>query len=790
MIGKSKVKEYYSYNKNISKLFEDIYRFIESENPNEIIINTKLKYYDVDDIKRRLSIENRSYYFNKGLDIDKSIYNISYQEQFLEKIFSNSSMLTSIENLDLENMNYGRISYIILLKFSYEHDSDILQKIKKPEINNESDNLILSNNTLYQLNIIDNTKTPNIKSLYDILNKTKTLLGKRLLKNNILNPISNIKILNQRYHDIESILDIDINTYLSSQLKLIVDIERYSHRVYTNKLNPHEFYNFYKSLDVISHTFEYLSENNKFNTFNLKKSCSSIKKLIKDIEKVIDIEKIQKYTLLNIEECIFIKGYSKEIDKLQFNIDTILGEFNNEIKYLSNLIEEDKDYLKIEKTEKSGYYYSVSKGRGKVLEKKVNDYTFKYNTSNVKITSKNIDSKSDKLLISYEKLKNLNREVFCKYLKDILNINNDLINNIIEAIAYIDFINSGSTVSLLYDYTKPNINMNKTTSYFNAKNIRHPIIERLSIKQKYVLNDISLGESNDGTLLFSINGAGKSSLMKAVGLNIVLAQMGYFVPSSEFNFYPFKTIFTRIMGNDNIFKGHSSFTVEMNELRTIIKNGDENSLVLGDEVCKGTEDISALSIVSAAVEMFAERKVKFIFATHLHKIIELNLTEKYKNININHLEVDINDNGIVYIRKLKDGSGSSLYGIEVANFIINDDIFMKKANKIRNNLLNKSENIVECNKSRYNNNIYLDNCTICKKTKKELGNNNLHVHHIVFQEDFKNNNVQAINGTRKNDRNNLVVLCDEHHKMVHNNKLEITGYMNTNKGTELVYNFT
>ena len=164
-------------------------------------------------------------------------------------------------------------------------------------------------------------------------------------------------------------------------------------------------------------------------------------------------------------------------------------------------------------------------------------------------------------------------------------------------------------------------------SYIMAKELRHPIIERLDQSTIYIPNDISIGNNDEitqnGMLLSGTNASGKSSLMKAVGLNIIMAQAGFFVAASEFTYHPYQRLMTRILNADNIFRGESSFAVEMGELRGILKRADCNSLVLGDELCSGTENTSAQSIFASSVIHLNKRDCSFIFATHLHQLTSM-----------------------------------------------------------------------------------------------------------------------------------------------------------------------
>jgi DNA mismatch repair protein MutS len=254
--------------------------------------------------------------------------------------------------------------------------------------------------------------------------------------------------------------------------------------------------------------------------------------------------------------------------------------------------------------------------------------------------------------------------------------------------------------------------------------------------------------------------------------------MGFFVPSSEFSYYPYKKIFTRINGDDNIFKGMSSFGVEMDELRSILKYSDERSIVLGDEICKGTEELSALSIVSSSIMRFCSNNVNFIMATHFHKLYELEQIKKISNIKYMHLtiEYDKENGNIIYGRKLESGPGSNLYGVEIACHIIEDDDFIENAKNIRNAILNKSNELLIDKKSNYNNKLFIDKCHVCGTNATELD-----THHIKEQCNFDENDIH------KDKLSNLVVLCKKHHDEVHNGNLEINGYIDTINGKKLDY---
>ena len=210
-------------------------------------------------------------------------------------------------------------------------------------------------------------------------------------------------------------------------------------------------------------------------------------------------------------------------------------------------------------------------------------------------------------------------------------------------ISYIDLIKSFTKCSILNNYNKPLI-IQSDTSFINCLEIRHPISEQLHTEYNYVTNDISIGISTNnfntnntsiGYLLYGSNGVGKSTLMKAIGLNIILAQIGCYVSASQFQFFPYSNLFTRIDHSDNLFKGLSSFESEILELKTILNYATSNSLVLGDEILNSTENISAISIISSSINYFLQNNISFIFASHLHQI------PNYIDDNLNTLDENI-----------------------------------------------------------------------------------------------------------------------------------------------------
>nr|WP_306457835.1 hypothetical protein [Aliarcobacter cibarius] len=286
-----------------------------------------------------------------------------------------------------------------------------------------------------------------------------------------------------------------------------------------------------------------------------------------------------------------------------------------------------------------------------------------------------------------------------------------------------------------------------------------------------------------GVLLFGINSSGKSSLMKAIGISVIMAQAGFFVPCKSMRFSIFDSIFTRISGADNIAKGLSSFAVEMMDLKNIFNRATKKSLILGDEISHSTETLSGLSIVASAILKLARLEALFVFATHLHQLPQIPEIEKLKNIICLHLAVMYVDDEdkLVFNRKLDYGSGSSIYGLEFAKSLHMDREFLNVANEIRKRLSDdytKIERLTHKNSSKYNSNLYTSTCTICGRACDD-------VHHIVEQS--KANSDGFIGHINVNHKYNLIPLCKLHHKMVHDGTININGFVTTSKGLELHY---
>ena len=439
---------------------------------------------------------------------------------------------------------------------------------------------------------------------------------------------------------------------------------------------------------------------------------------------------------------------------------------------MSNIINNKEVVFKIEYTCKNGYCIYSTQNRCDQLQKSVKDKYFfkKESKSKVCVSSDKINLCIENLTKYQTLIKPVLVEKYNNVLEKLSKKYYNVLKTIGNIISNIDIIKSKTKTSYLYNYCKPQIE-ECNGSYIKATNMRHAIIECLDTDCDYVPNDVNIDHNNCGILLYGVNGSGKSCYSKAIGLCVVLAQSGHYVPCDSFIYYPFTKLYTRITGDDNIFRGQSSFFVEMTELKSILNYADERSIVIGDEVCKGTEDISAVAIVGTTIKDLINKQTKFIFATHLHRLPQISILKDETKLKIKHITVEFDD-CTIFTRKIKDGTGDILYGLEIAHSILQNEEFHHKAFNLRNELLNKSSKLIADKKSKYNSKLYIDHCQICG-TRDDL-----EAHHIVFQSTSK---------VRKDRKSNLVVLCDQHHNHVHNGQINVQGWTSTTEGKMLKY---
>jgi DNA mismatch repair protein MutS len=816
--GEGSVYETYSKSNDILLGLDDALIFLETHPPREIILENNIIDGDtianmkIDEILGYLGIQQSSTY---SIKINKH-KKISWQRKLFEQVYKMESNIDIIELLGIERLNWARLSLVLLLDYVMSHQPILLEQLRTPNIFSSNTYLYLGNRALEQLDVI--TKN-NSMVLLGIINYTKTSIGKRFLMSQLTMPLIDSVKINQRYESIDIILKDQHQNQLVHYLEDIYDLDKLIRKLEINIIHPYEVYQFYLSFYQISKLTNYLTDNNLLKTFDINNELIKNTENIKQwISSRFILDKMNGLNFNNFTEsdCSFYNtNIHKSIDQLQDSINsaqnfmtllikTLESQFDDKVyfKKNKNLIEstdnDTKSLITLKYNDRDGHYLLITNRRCELLKKNlkkkevlvvgtinllVSDLEFNElpKSSNTKITCKKIKELSSDLINYKLALGKKLKDQFKTDMKDF-NIQFGSIFHLWSyKIGFIDFINSGALCAFLNHYSKPII-VDKPSSFIKALELRHPIVEKISTETQYVPHDIELGyeTSQNGILLYGINSSGKSTLMKSIGLNVILAQIGYYTAATKFEFCPYGSLFTRISGNDNIFRGLSSFMVEMMELMAILKRNNDRTLMIGDEICRGTEEKSANIIVCYMLETLAKSGSSFITATHLHRIANLESVKKLQSVKAKHLKItyDNANDILIYSRHLIDGQGETFYGLQVAKYLMKDQFFNERTEQI----LKEYDNINEDKYSNYNSNLMVKCCEICKSKQ------NLETHHIIWQKDFDSNGYNNKHFyLQKNNMANLVVLCAGCHDKVDANKIIINGWIETSSGKKFDY---
>tara|TARA_Y100000389_G_scaffold17613_1_gene15372 strand:- start:3528 stop:6353 length:2826 start_codon:yes stop_codon:yes gene_type:complete len=770
---------------SFQEVYENLIQFVCDNNANEVILNIVSEdNVHIPDISHSKILFHHNFIkpeTAKNEFLDFKVYQNNSLESYFKKydtIYENI-----IDSLQLSSLLTGDVGNLILmLDFLKEHEPLFVQNLPRPNIHNynsQNNYLEYYNNTLQKLQIISYNKSNNLLRFID---KTLTNAGSKKVISLLKSPSSNIDIIQKRYDSVDLFINNrNLINYTKTHLK-ICDLNRLYRRFALSKICPNNDIprianintNITKLIQIFQNEqvqFDWIPNQDIFNTF--KEYCSSIT------------------NYFNIDNCktnngnVFNTGIIPELDNLYETKLKYDEEFEQFRLYLSNLIQEPI-YLK--NTDKDGFFYETTKKRGRKIQEILNtdnphNMTITNSTSNSKICSKIIKDISDKYFALNTKIENATK----KYVSDIVSKWYDkyyysCLSFIIESLTWIDVFYSYAVIAIEWNYVRPTLSYNET-SFFQATKLRHPIIEQLLSKEKktFVPNDITLGKDNS-YLLYGVNSVGKSSLLKSVGISVIMAQAGMFVPCSSLILSPYQKILVRIGNNDNLFESHSSFICEIREANTCIRNANNKSLILADEFCASTERESANQIVVTMLQWISNKQSSFIFATHLFELI--NHISHISNIQIAHLKVQVNKNGLLFERTITQGPPTERnYGTIVAQKIFKDPLFIKM---LQRQSFNKKQQSIS-KRSRYNKGVVLSACEVCGYIPDNDMALPLDTHHINMQ--CRANKDGFIDNYHKNNVSNLVVLCKKCHINAHNGTLNISGWKQMDTGTALNFHF-
>ena len=804
---------------------------------NDIVSYTNIKSKSIHYVSLLTDPVNNKNTF-RALNCEKQ----TYQTQLLSRFYKFDDITAFLTIFN--NNVWATQSYCYLLDWICQHNPNLVYMISEPIIEDKSNRLILANHSLKQLNIIDDIDRDykgKFSSVSKMLNECITSMGKRKFTYNFLNPVTDKIYLQQEYDITETVLTSFSQDYqvVKNMLVPIKDLVKIGRQIILGKISPKTVYQLYSGIIASKTIYHFILGNPVLHEYlkrripdfdhllgyideiSLKLDSIFIMDECKDIENIQKIEKsfIRSGIDSSLDEKIRVLTESQDqLECCRHYFSSVISKFENGTKKKAKTStstsndEPSSEYVKIHETEKNHYSLLATDRRccllAEVLKKNksINNVTLKYcsrfynkecdftlelekdplefnkQTATNKIIVNNQINKlcKDVSLIKTNFIETVS-EIYNKIIKS-LDVYQSHINIICELITYIDLVYSKALIANKYNYCKPEISTNlEDKSFVKVTDLRHCLIEKIQQSELYVANNITIGDGiMDGLLLYGTNAVGKTSFIRALGISVIMAQAGLYVPASSYKFIPYKYIFTRILGNDNLFKGLSTFAVEMSELRTILRLSDKNSLVLGDELCSGTESISAVSIFVAGIQSLHTKKCSFIFATHLHEIINYDEITCLHNVALKHMSVifDKEKDCLIYDRKLKDGPGTNMYGLEVCKSLSLPPVFLEAALSIR--LKYHPHSILDQKSSHYNASNLKGMCENCGKYAA------VDVHHLIHQQDADQRGIIKKKDLllHKNHAANLLNLCQKCHDDYHSEEKSEKRYkkVKTTKG--------
>ena len=652
-------------------------------------IKNLLSSYDAKEIlvckKHKSTFSNEFGNYNSVFYLDDWVFKKDFA---LEKI-KNHFDVSGLKGFGISENNIGLLACGSILHYLDETQHKKLEHITKVNQIIDSNHVWMDQFTISNLELIYSNSSEG-KSLIDIIDYTSSPMGARMLKRWLIHPLLDLTKLNFRHSSVDEIKrNQDLLINLQSELKSLSDLERIIAKVVTFKISPRELVQLKESLIKVKSIKDLLSDKSLKNLYKINSSLDYCDSIINLLEKTLDNE-----APVNIKKGNIIKeNFNSELDELRSL--SISGK-----DYLNKILEREKNNtgitsLKISFNNVFGYFIEVRNiHKDKVPEDWIRKQTLvnaeRYITSELKDYEAKILGAEEK--ISVLELK-LFEELIAGLVKDV-----EIIQKNSFWLANLDCLVGFANLALKANYSKPTLNNSKDLEIIKG---RHPVIEsQLSQDSPYVPNDLKLCDKTNQILMITgPNMSGKSAILRQTALIVLLAQIGSFVPAEKANIGIIDKIFTRVGASDNISAGESTFMVEMNESASIINNISENSLVLLDEIGRGTSTYDGISIAWAIAEFLHDHpyKPKTLFATHYH---ELNMmADSFERINNVNVSVKETKDSVIFLRKLVPGGSAHSFGIHVAQMagmpkglILSAKKMLKKLEKSHNVGTNISKN--------------------------------------------------------------------------------------------------
>ena len=645
---------------DLKKLNDELMKY----EPSEIICNEAflVSGFDVNDLKSRLHISVNA--------LESHMFDDDGCRRILMKHFKVNTLI----GLGVEEFPTGLLAAGALLQYLYDTQKTDLEHFTHIYPYLTSKYMLLDSSTRRNLELTETLREKQKRgSLLWVLDKTKTAMGARLLRNYIEQPLIEKDEMEKRLDAIQELNQDSISRdEIREYLNPIYDLERLLSKVTYKTANPRDLIAFRNSLQMLPPIKTVLSAFEKEELTEIREQIDGLE----DIYQLID-EAIIDEPPISIREGGMIKdGFDETIDRLR-------SAKHDGKQWLAQLEEEDRERtgiknLKIKYNKVFGYYFEVTNSYKNLVPE---DYIRKQTLANAeRYTTPRLKELEDTILNAEDKLQTLEYDVFCK-IRDTIAQELVRIQNTAKAIAKLDVYASLSLVSERNHYVRPKLN---EKGVIDIKDGRHPVVEQMITNDMFIANDTYLDNgSHCISVITGPNMAGKSTYMRQTALIVLMAQIGCFVPARTANIGIVDRIFTRVGASDDLASGQSTFMVEMNEVANILRNATSKSLLILDEIGRGTSTFDGLSIAWAVIEHISNRKLlgaKTLFATHYHELTELE--GKMNNVNNYCIAVKECGDDIVFLRKIVKGGADKSYGIQVAKLAGVPDMVIDRAKEI------------------------------------------------------------------------------------------------------------
>jgi DNA mismatch repair protein MutS len=691
--------------------------------------------------------------------------------EYLQMLYSIKSLLPPATYLGLRS-EQEEIALVYLLQFVEQHVHTMLKSLHRNEPWTPHLRLICGNHALTQLQMTGSNQKESVIGLFDTC---MTPMGKRAIKERLLSPYSDATEIQLRLHEVQEYMEWPEERIkiMERQLRFMCDLPRFHRKILCGSITSQEIAALFQTYHAVT-------------TIMKKVTADTLLKEPFTDEQWTTYRDIFAYHFT--EE----KALAANADQTAFNITHYveIGQKEKEIQ----AIHQDIQALRLQMTQQGG----IADDAIRLEEREKEPFGLKGSSITIQHLKKQVAQLPEGTTftelksggwIDCKRLQHLNKTLQ-RHRDALAQLQTAYIMDACDAIAHageiwpllehwVSHLDSTQCIghtSREKGWSCPTIESATHGSSLDIKQLRHPLVEATASRVAYVTHDVQLNRETKGWLVYGMNASGKSTLMKATGLCVLLAQAGCFVPAKSMTLAPFQAVYTRILNQDNLFAGLSSFAVEMSELRDILRSANAHTLVLGDELCSGTESTSAQALVASGIQWLSRRQANFIFATHLHDLpTHLDVNELGVRVWHLHVDYDVNTKKLVYDRSLRPGNGSSLYGLEVARAMDLPFEFMEQAVQFRQ-AITSSTTQEAATPSAWNSEVVRRACEVCGQAKE------LEVHHLEARASATNGRLE--NGTHMNDKRNLVVICQTCHDDVHADKITVQGQIMTSDGPQ------